>query len=144
MILRGMNGWRTNDSSNVDLSLTSLFSISCAALLTVIWTLSLSTSVRPQEPVASVSRATSTDPGTSSIFRKVVENQKRTDQAMDQFERIERTEIRRVGSMAATPEVKVYRVFPAGTGMDKLPLSADGKPVSTQSYIADLEKLEKA
>jgi hypothetical protein len=144
MILRRMNGWRKNDSWNASSRLTSLFSISCTTFLVVAWTFCSSTAVQTQEPAASASRATSTDPPTSDIFRKVVENQKRTDQAMDQFERVERTEIRRVGSTSATPEMKVYRVFPAGTGMDKLPLSADGKPVSTQSYIADLEKLEKA
>ena len=145
MILRRMNGRRRNDCSNAAPRLTSLFSISCIAFLIATGTLWSSTASQPQETVASASpHATQTDPAASGILSKVVENQKRTDQAMDQFERVERTEIRKVGSTAVTPEVKVYRVFPAGTGTDKVPLTADGKPVSTQSYIAELEKLEKA
>jgi hypothetical protein len=144
MILRRWSGRSKDDSSNAETRLTSLFSISYTACMVATLTLWSSMAVLPQEPAASAAHWTQTDPAASSIFRKVVENQKRTDQAMEQFERIERTEIRRVGSAAATPEVKVYRVFPAGMGMDKLPLSADGKPGNTQIYIAELEKLEKA
>jgi len=144
MILRRMNGWRKNDSWVANSLLSGLFSISYTACLVAAWALCSSTAAQPQETVASASHAIQTDPVASSIFRKVVENQKRTDQAMDQFERVERTEIRRVGSTATTPEVKVYRVFPAGTGMDKVPLTADGTPFSTQSYVAELEKLEKS
>jgi len=144
MILRRMSGRSKYDSSNAESRLTRLFSIICAASLAAAMTLCSSAAVQSQDPLASTAHPTQTNPATSSIFRKVVENQKRTDQAMDQFERTERTEIRRVGSTATTPEVKVYRVFPAGTGTDKLPLSADGKPGNAQTYIVELEKLEKA
>jgi len=144
MILRRMNGRSKDDSPNAESRLTSLFSISYLACLVAALTLCSPTAVQTQEQVAGLSHSIQTDPGVSNTFRKVVENQKRTDQEMDRFERIERTEIRRIGSAATTPEVKVYRVFPAGTGTDKLPLSADGKPGNTQTYIAELEKLEKA
>lgn len=144
MILRRMSGRSKSDSSDAKSRLTILFSMGYTAPLVAALTLCLSTAVRPQEPVASAGHATPTDPSTSGVFRKVIENQKRTDRELEQFERIERNEIRKVGSTGAAPEVKVYRVFPAGTGMDKLPLSAEAKPISNQSYVAELEKLEKA
>lgn len=112
--------------------------------LVTVFVLSLETLAWPQAPVAGAGQVVPTDASTSGLFRKVLENQKRMDLAMEQFEHTERTEIRRVGNTSAPLEVKVFRVFPAGTGMDKLPLSPDGKPINTQSYIAELEKLEKA
>jgi hypothetical protein len=113
-------------------------------LLAAVFALSFDIPMRPQEPAASAAHVAPTDASTSGLFSTVLENQKRMDLAMEQFEHTERTEIRRVGSTSAPSEVKVYRIFPAGTGMDKLPLSPDGKPINTQSYVAELEKLEKA
>src|SRR5260370_8315709 len=36
----------------------------------------------------------------------------------------------------------MWRVFPAGTGMSKIPLTAEAKPTSAESYRAALEKLQ--
>ena len=83
------------------------------------------------------------EPKESVLFQRVVANQKRTDESLDLFERIERTEIRRTGSDPNPAEVKVWRVFPAGVANDRIPLSAEGKPISGQSYRAELQKLEK-
>jgi hypothetical protein len=112
-------------------------------LLAIFW-FSLAMPLRPQTPVAGAAQLAAGDGSTSGLFRKVLENQKRMDLAMEQFEHTERTELRKVGTSSTSPEAKVYRVFPAGTGMDKLPLSPDAKPVNAQSYITELEKLEKA
>lgn len=79
----------------------------------------------------------------SELFQRVVANQKRTDQELDLFERIERMEIRRTGSDPKPAEVKVWRVFPAGVANDRMPLSAEGKPISAESYRVELHKLEK-
>jgi len=73
------------------------------------------------------------EPKESVLFQRVVANQKRTDESLDLFERIERTEIRRTGSDPNPAEVKVWRVFPAGVANDRIPLSAEGKPISGQS-----------
>jgi len=81
--------------------------------------------------------------GKSELFQKVVANQKRTDQELDLFERIERVENRKTGSDSRPPEVKVWRVFPASVSNDKIPLTAEGKPISAESYRAELQKLEK-
>ncbi|HKM81473.1 MAG TPA: hypothetical protein VJY15_10990 [Candidatus Acidoferrum sp.] len=83
------------------------------------------------------------EPNESELFRRVVANQKRSDQDLDLFERIERTEIRKTGSDAKPAEVKAWRVFPAGVANDRIPLSAESKPISAESYRAELQKLEK-
>ena len=83
------------------------------------------------------------EPKGSELFQRVVANQKRTDQELDLFERIERTEFRRTGSDPRPAEVKVWRVFPAGVANDRIPLSAEGNPISAESYRAELQKLEK-
>jgi len=76
------------------------------------------------------------------MFRRVITNQKRLDADMNIYERVERTEIRKTGSDAKPSEVKVWRVFPAGTGTSKIPLTAEAKPASAESYRAALEKLQ--
>ncbi len=79
----------------------------------------------------------------SDLFEKVVSNQKRTDEELDLYERIERLETRKTGSDDRPGEVKVWRIFPASVSNDKIPLSAEGKPINPESYRAELQKLEK-
>jgi hypothetical protein len=86
---------------------------------------------------------TASEPKGSELFQRVVTNQKRTDESLDLFERIERMEIRKTGSDAKPAEVKAWRVFPAGVANYRIPLSAEGKPISAENYRADLQKIEK-
>jgi hypothetical protein len=79
----------------------------------------------------------------SDIFTRVIANQKQTEAAQDIYERIQRVEIRKTGSDATASEVKVWRIFPFGTGVDRIPLTADAKPISAEGYRSDLEKLER-
>ncbi len=79
----------------------------------------------------------------SELFQRVVANQERTDQELDLFERIERMEIRRTGSDPKPAEIKAWRVFPAGVANYRIPLSAEGKPISAESYRVELQKLER-
>jgi len=76
------------------------------------------------------------------MFSRVIANQKRVDADLNVYERVERVEIRKTGSDPKPSEVKVWRVFPAGTGTSKIPLSAEAKPTSAESYRAALEKLQ--
>ena len=76
------------------------------------------------------------------LFGRVIANQKRVDVELNIYERVERVEIRKTGSDPKPSEVKMWRVFPAGTGMSKIPLTADAKPTSAESYRAALEKLQ--
>ena len=79
----------------------------------------------------------------SPLFRQVIANQELSEKALDQYERIQREEIRGEGSDPKPPEAKSWRVFPTGTGVNKIALSPDGKPISAETYRNELEKLEK-
>src|ERR1700688_4906992 len=94
-----------------------------------------------QEPVA-VHAADK--PNDHALFDRVVENQKKSDAAMDLYERLERVEIHKVNGENQSTEVKVSRVVPAGTGAAHLPMGTDGKVADQNAYRAELEKLEKA
>jgi hypothetical protein len=83
-------------------------------------------------------------PNDHALFDRVVENQKKNDAAMDQYERLERVEIHKVNGENQSTEVKVSRVVPAGTGAAHLPMGTDGKVSDQNAYRAELEKLEKA
>ena len=80
---------------------------------------------------------------TGELFNKVVANQKKTEEALDSYERIQRVETRRAGGDYNSPEIKVWRVFPAGPALDRIALTAEGNPITVASYRAELEKLEK-
>src|ERR1700731_1062597 len=83
-------------------------------------------------------------PNEHALFDRVVENQKKSDAAMDLYERLERVEIHKVSGESQSTEVKVSRVVPAGTGAAHLPMGTDGKISDQNAYLAELEKLEKA
>jgi hypothetical protein len=78
------------------------------------------------------------------LFSRVIANQKRLDANLNVYERVERVEIRKTASDPNPSEVKVWRVFPAGTGMSRIPLTMEAKPASAESYRAALEKLQAA
>jgi hypothetical protein len=86
--------------------------------------------------------AAEASPAGDDMFSRVIANQKRLDADMNVYERVERTEIRKTGSDSKPSEVKVWRVFPAGTGTNKIPLTGEAKPTSAESYRAALEKLQ--
>src|ERR1700730_2283674 len=94
-----------------------------------------------QEPVAA---HVADKPNDQALFDRVVENQKKSDAAMDVFERLERVEMHKVTGESQSREVKVSRVVPAGTGAAHLPVGTDGKISDQNAYRAELEKLEKA
>ena len=80
----------------------------------------------------------------SARLSKTRDGLKRTDRAMYLYERTEREEDRKKAEDTQPSEVKVNRVFPAGTGLDRIPLGADGKPDDPEKYRAELEKLLKS
>ena len=78
----------------------------------------------------------------SALFKKVIDNQEHGEKVLDQYERIQRDEALPPAAGDPRPAVtKVWRVFPTGAGVDKIPLSPEGKPA--ENYRSDLEKLEK-
>ena len=79
----------------------------------------------------------------SDLFDRVIANQERMELALDEFERTHKVETRKTGSDAKPHETRVWRLFPSGPALNKLPISQDGIPVSPEVYREDLEKLEK-
>ncbi len=77
------------------------------------------------------------------VFDRVIANQKRMEAFLDAYERIQRIEIRKTGSDANPSEIKVWRLFPGGPALHKIPLSPSGTPTSTLTYRNELEKLAK-
>ena len=83
-------------------------------------------------------------PNDHALFDRVVENQKKSDAAMDVYERLERVEMHKVNGETQSTEVKVSRVIPAGTGAAHVPVGPDGKVADQNAYRAELEKVEKS
>lgn len=79
----------------------------------------------------------------SELFTQVISNQKQDETELGRYEFRQRVEKRKTGSDPDPSEIRVWRVFPAGTGTNKIALSTDGLPLSEESYRNDLEKLEK-
>ena len=74
----------------------------------------------------------------------VISNQKKDEAALEVYERMERVETRKNPSDPAPESVKIARVIPSGTGLDKIPVNADGNPSDAAAYRARLEGLEHA
>jgi len=79
-----------------------------------------------QSPAVETPAAAITPPNQTDMFGQVIANQKRVDADLNQYERIERVEIRKTGSDAKPSEVKVWRVFPSGTGLSKIVFTPEG------------------
>ncbi len=79
-----------------------------------------------------------------ALLERVIANQKNDELAQYTYERLERLEVQKGSSGAQPPEVKISRAVPAGTGIDRIPVGPDGKPLDAAAYRAELEKLERA
>jgi hypothetical protein len=80
----------------------------------------------------------------TALLDLVLVNEKKGDEAMNLYERIERVELLKNAGDPQPGDIKVSRVFPAGTGVDHIPIGVDGKPADLDAYHAELVKLEKA
>ena len=85
-----------------------------------------------------------TGPSKPDLFKRIIANQKKDEAAMDLYERLERVETRKNSSDPDPPVVKVSRVIPSGTGMYKIAVGEDGKPMDASGYRASLEGLARA
>jgi hypothetical protein len=91
---------------------------------------------QPSPPQTAAERA--------ALLDLVLANQKKSDAAMNLYERVERVEMRKNAVDSHSGEIKVSRVVPAGTGVDRLPIGPDGKPTDPDAYHTELLKLEHA
>lgn len=83
-------------------------------------------------------------PEPSKLLDRVITNQKKDEAALDLYERLERLETRKNPNDPVPAAVKIARVIPSGTGMDKIPVNVDGHPPDADAYRARLESLERA
>ena len=83
-------------------------------------------------------------PAKPGLFERVISSQKKNEEALDVYERIERLEVRKNGSDAAPASVRIARVIPNGTGMNRIAVGPDGQPADLAVYRAELARLEKA
>lgn len=79
----------------------------------------------------------------AALLDLVLRNQKKDDEAMNLYERVERVEMRKNAVDQKSGEIKVSRVIPAGTGVDHIPIGPDGKPADPDAYHTELLKLER-
>ena len=77
----------------------------------------------------------------SSRFEKAVAGLKEAEQALLLYERIERVEDRRSLNDSKPADIRISRVFPAGTGTAHIPLGPDSAPTNAAAYRSDLERL---
>jgi hypothetical protein len=96
-----------------------------------------------QAPAGPNSSCKSSAPTPPELFACVIENQEKSEILLDEYERTERVEKPRIDGAADPIQVQSWRLFPVGTGVDKIALSREGKPENEESYRGDLEKLEK-
>ena len=78
-----------------------------------------------------------------SLFARVIANQKKVEEALDVYERLERIEMRKNSHDAKPFSEKIFRVIPAGTGVDRIPVRSDGQPIDAAAYHTELQKLER-
>jgi hypothetical protein len=114
----------------------------CSVFRIALLSLAVGASAAAQSAVTDC--AVSVAPAKSSLFDRVISNQRRNEEVADVYERIERQETRKNPGDPAPATVKITRVIPSGTGMDHIPVGPDGQPADVAAYRAELAKLEKA
>jgi hypothetical protein len=113
----------------------AIFGFLSAVVLPLIWDFS-DARQGAQDPSAKESFV----PG--PLFKQVVANQESCEKLLDEYQRVVRSDVRKVGTDPNSVETKVWLAFPIGTGNYKIALP-DGKSPSPDTYRSDLEKLEK-
>jgi hypothetical protein len=91
--------------------------------------------------IPAMSSSQSRNPSAQTRFDQAIAGLKEAEQALNQYERIERIERRRSSNDPQPYDVKVWRVFPAGTGTARIALGRDEQPADAAAYRAELEKL---
>jgi len=69
-----------------------------------------------------------------ALSQRAIANQHADDLALDEFERIEHTQVRKPGANSGVTQETLNRVLPTGTGTMRLPLAAPGKPANPVAY----------
>ena len=78
------------------------------------------------------------------VMGRVIDGLKEAERAQYLYERIERVETRKDSGDTDPQKVWVSRVVPAGTGIAKINLGLDAKPVNPDYYRTELDRLLKS
>src|SRR5690348_14225199 len=73
-------------------------------------------------------------PAKADLFKRITDNQRKAEAAMDLYDRIERAETRKNPNDPTPATVKISRVIPSGTGMVRIPLGPSGKVNDSAAY----------
>lgn len=119
------------------------FFVAQLPVLLVVITLLPSLSSAQEAPAGTTPSCKAGESTPSELFTCVIENQKKSEILLDEYERTERVEKPRIDGPADPVEVQLWRLFPTGTGVEKIALSPNGKAENAENYREDLEKLVK-
>ncbi len=79
-----------------------------------------------------------------ALLLRVLSNQHRDDAALEEYERIEHRQVRQHEKDAAPTEDKTFRVIPTGTGIARIVIRENGRPVDPALYRKQLQNFEQA
>src|SRR5260370_14410066 len=79
-----------------------------------------------------------------ALLERLIANQRNDDLAQYTYERLERLEVQKGPAGVQPPEVRISRAVPAGTGIDRIPVRPESKPLGAPADRAALEKLGSA
>jgi len=108
--------------------------------------LALATSAQSQESASfrAGDGAESSDANVRELMGQVIDGLKEAERAQYLYERIERVEIRKDSRDKEPQKAWVTRVVPAGTGIAKINLGLDAKPVDADYYRSELGRVLKS
>jgi hypothetical protein len=78
-----------------------------------------------------------------ALLDRVIANQHRDDAALEEYERVERRQIRRREKDTSLSEDKTFRVLPTGAGHARIEIENYGRPVDPALYRRQLQTLEQ-
>ncbi len=79
-----------------------------------------------------------------ALVNRVIANQHRDDLALEQYERLERVQLRKNEKGTAPVEDKTFRVVPTGAGRVRVQVEENGRPIDAELYRKQLRGLEQA
>lgn len=100
------------------------------------------TQAGPADVASNVHSQAPADAEVKARSQKLIANQHRDDEALQQYERIERHQDLTTGPNPRIIEDKMYRVVPTGTGTFKILLKDNGMPTNPAEYRRQLQAWE--
>src|SRR5438105_10730440 len=136
------NPKRLSAFGKVSLRSSDLYYSAKVLITTLVLTVAAGTVV--QNAVTKADGESPASAASHEVLNHVIDGIKDAEHAQYFYERIERVETRKQAVDPNPMSVKVSRVIPLGTGIAKITLGPDGKPLDREAYRAELDKLLKS